>query len=85
LRGHRYFVFAIVAPALFLGSVESTIVAVGLSTIINSLGTNLAVAAWTLTGAQLTSTIVMPLAGKLSDELGRRRIFLAAVVIFCIG
>jgi EmrB/QacA subfamily drug resistance transporter len=85
LRGHRYFVFAIVAPALFLGSVESTIVAVGLSTIINSLGTNLAVAAWTLTGAQLTSTIVMPLAGKLSDELGRRRIFLTAVVIFCIG
>ena len=81
MRGNRYLVFAVVAPALFIGSVESTVVAVGLSTIINSLHTSLALAAWTLTGAQLTSTIVMPLAGKLSDDLGRKRIFLFAVGI----
>jgi EmrB/QacA subfamily drug resistance transporter len=85
LRGNRYLVFAIVAPALFIGSVDNTIVAVGLSTFIDSLDTNLAVAAWTLTGSQLASTIVMPMAGKLSDDLGRKRVFLAAIMLFAIG
>jgi len=28
---------------------------------------------------------VLPLAGKLSDELGRKRVFLAAVVIFTVA
>ena len=85
MRGNRYLVFAVVAPALFIGSVDNTIVAVGLSTLIDSLDTNLAVAAWTLTGSQLASTIVMPMAGKLSDDLGRKRVFLTAILLFATG
>lgn len=85
MRGNRYLIFAIVAPALFIGSVDNTIVAVGLSTLIDELHTNLAVAAWTLTGSQLASTIVMPMAGKLSDELGRKRVFLTAILLFATG
>lgn len=65
-----------------MASIDNTIVAVGLPTILVSLATTLPLLAWTLTGFSLTQTVVMPVAGKLSDELGRKNIFLAAVVIF---
>jgi MFS family permease len=37
---------------------------------------------WVLTGYQLTQWVMMPLAGKLSDELGRKRLFLSCVLLF---
>ena len=79
-----YLVFAIVGTALLMSSIDSTVVAVGLSTMMVELDTNLAWIGWILTGYQLSQTIVMPIAGKLSDELGRKRVFLGAVIIFTV-
>lgn len=77
--------FAIVAPALFMSSVDATVVAVGLNTMTADLNTNLAWMGWTLTGYQLTQTVAMPVAGRLSDEWGRKRLFLAAVLLFTLS
>lgn len=82
--GSAYLVFAIVATALLMSSIDSTVVAVGLSTMMQELNTNLAWIGWTLTGYQLAHTVIMPIAGKLSDELGRKRVFLGAVVMFTL-
>jgi EmrB/QacA subfamily drug resistance transporter len=38
--------------------------------------------AWTITIYQLGLIVVMPLAGKFSDQFGRKRIFVIAIVIF---
>jgi EmrB/QacA subfamily drug resistance transporter len=38
-----------------------------------------------LTAYQLAQAVVMPIAGKLSDELGRKRVFMGAVVLFTTG
>src|SRR4051812_35275632 len=78
-------IFAIVAPALLMSSIDGTIVAVGLNTILTELHTTLPLVAWIFTGFQLAQTVVMPLAGKLSDDYGRKRLFLCAVVLFTIG
>jgi len=81
-RRQAYITFAIVSLALIMSSIDSTIVSVSLPTMINELRTNLAYVGWTLTGYQFSTCIIMPLAGKLSDELGRKRLFIIAVVVF---
>jgi len=77
--------FAIVGLALLMSSLDATIVSVALPTLLVDLRTNLALMGWTLTGYQFSQGIIMPIAGKLSDELGRKRVFLAAVVLFTIS
>jgi EmrB/QacA subfamily drug resistance transporter len=84
-KQHSYIVFAIVALALLMSSIDSTIVSVALPTLITDLHTNLALVAWTLTGYQFSQSIIMPIAGKLSDDWGRKRVFLAAVIIFTVS
>jgi EmrB/QacA subfamily drug resistance transporter len=71
--------------ALLMASIDSTIVAVGLPTLLTDLKTNLALVGWTMTGYQFAQSIVMPIAGKLSDEWGRKRLFLGAVALFTIS
>ena len=82
---HAYLVFFVTSLALLMASVDGTIVNVGLRTMQSELNTNIALLGWTLTGYTLTQTIAMPLAGKLSDEWGRKRLFLGAVVIFTLS
>jgi EmrB/QacA subfamily drug resistance transporter len=81
----RYLIFTIVGSALMMVSIDMTIVAVALPTILDELNTSLALASWTLTGSQLTQTIVLSLAGKLGDRWGRKRLLLASVVLFTLG
>ena len=52
---------------------------------LREMHTSLALVSWSLTGYMLTQTIALPLAGKLADRWGRKRVFLAAVVLFSLG
>lgn len=84
--GKREFViFAVVALGLLMSSLDSTIVSVALPAMLRELNTNLAWIGWTLTGYQLALTIIMPMAGKLSDDWGRKRLFLCAVALFTLS
>src|SRR5206468_187105 len=40
---------------------------------------------WTLTGYSLVTTVMMPLAGKLSENFGRMRVFLVSIGLFTFG
>lgn len=82
---HPFIVFATVGMALLMSTVDTTIVAVGLSTMLRELNTTLPWIGWTLTAYTLVLTVVLPIAGKLSDEFGRKRLFLAAVVLFTLS
>jgi EmrB/QacA subfamily drug resistance transporter len=78
----RHLIFAIVGVGLFMSSIDSTIVATALPAIHTSLRTTINWAGWTLTVYSLGMVIVLPIAGKISDEFGRRRVFFYAVVLF---
>jgi EmrB/QacA subfamily drug resistance transporter len=52
--------------------------------VVASLG-GLEMYSWVFSGFLLTSTVTMPLWGRLSDLLGRRRVFLAGLAIFLAG
>ncbi|MBI1737145.1 MAG: MFS transporter [Candidatus Rokubacteria bacterium] len=69
---------------IFLGAMESTVVATAMPTVVASLG-GLAIYSWVFSGFLLTSTVTMPLWGRVSDLLGRRRVYLAGLVVFLVG
>jgi len=84
-RKQAYFIFAIVALAILMASIDMTIVAVSLPTLLTDLKTNLAWVGWTITGYQFSQSLIMPIAGRLSDEWGRKRLFMGAVILFTIS
>jgi EmrB/QacA subfamily drug resistance transporter len=84
-KNQAYIAFAVVSLGLIMSSIDSSIVTVGLPVIINDLKTNLAFAGWTITGYQFSQSVMMPIIGKLSDDWGRKRLFLLAVMVFTIS
>lgn len=69
---------------MLLASLDQTIVSTALPTIVGDLG-GLNHYTWVVIAYILTSTISMPLYGKLGDLYGRKRLFQFAIVIFLIG
>ncbi len=70
--------------SLFLASMESTVVATAMPTIVGQLG-GLEHYSWVFSAFMLASTTSVPLYGKLSDIYGRRRIYVIAMTLFLIG
>jgi EmrB/QacA subfamily drug resistance transporter len=69
---------------MFLGALDQTIVGTSMRTIADDLH-GLDQQAWVTTAYLITSTIMTPIYGKLSDIFGRRPLFLIAISIFLIG
>jgi EmrB/QacA subfamily drug resistance transporter len=70
--------------SLFLASMESTIIATAMPTIVGQLG-GLEAYSWVFAIYMLSSTTVGPIFGKLSDIYGRRPIYMIAIAIFALG
>lgn len=70
--------------AMFLAALDQTIVATALPTIAGELG-GLSHLSWVVTAYLLTSTVTVPLYGKVSDLYGRKPLFLGAIVVFILG
>ncbi len=69
---------------LFLSSTEQSVVATALPTMAGELGGANRLA-WVVSAYLLTSTIVTPLYGKMSDLFGRRVVYQTAIVVFLVG
>ncbi len=67
-----------------LGAGDSTIVTTAMPRIVAQLG-GLNLYAWVTTAYLLTSTVMVPIWGKLSDLHGRKRVLLVAIGIFLVG
>src|SRR5215470_16495004 len=80
----RGLVLAGVMGSVFLAAMESTVVATAMPTVIASLG-GIEIYSWTFSAFLLASTVTMPLWGRLADQLGRRRVYLAGLGIFLLG
>jgi EmrB/QacA subfamily drug resistance transporter len=70
--------------SIFLAAMESTVVATAMPRVVGTLG-GLEIYSWVFSGFLLTSTVTMPVWGRLSDLLGRRRVFLGGLTIFLAG
>jgi len=75
-------IFIVTGVTLFMASIDMTIVATALQTINHTLHTRITWASWTLTAYLLGQAVTMPIAGRISDQLGRRRVFIGAICLF---
>ena len=77
-------VFIALMLGMFLAALDQTIVSTALPTIVGDLG-GLNHLSWVVTSYLLASTVSTPLYGKLGDMIGRKPVFLAAILIFLAG
>jgi EmrB/QacA subfamily drug resistance transporter len=82
---HRWLVFAIVSIGLFMASIDQTIVATALPAIEHDLRAGINWSGWTITIYALGQVIAMPMAGKISDMYGRKKVFAVSAAVFTIS
>ena len=70
--------------AMFLGALDQTIVGTAMPRVIADLH-GFEHYAWVTTAYMLTSTLGVPVFGKLSDIYGRKYIYIAGVITFLVG
>jgi EmrB/QacA subfamily drug resistance transporter len=70
--------------SVFLAAMEATVVATAMPKVVGSLG-GLPMYSWVFSGFLLTSTVTMPLWGRLSDLFGRRPMYLSGLAVFLVG
>ena len=78
---------AVFGAGVFLAGLELMITAVALPSIVTDLAdwTHLRTASWIVNGYLLVYIVAMPLAGRLADVWGSRRLFLWALAVFVVG
>ena len=76
--------FSALVLVLLLASLDQTIVATALPVIVDEIG-GLSHLSWIVTAYLLSSTVVVPVYGKLGDLYGRRLVLQAAILIFLAG
>ena len=76
--------FGAIMLATLLAALDQTIVATALPTIADDLN-GFGNLSWVVTAYLLTTTVTVPLYGKLSDLYGRRRLFVVSISIFLLG
>ena len=92
-RGSAYVLLAVVGAGVFLAGLELMVTAVALPSILADLAdpavgsawVELRKASWIINGYLLVYILTMPMAGRLADLWGARRLFLGALLVFTIG
>jgi len=83
-RKQRMIVTAGVMMGMFLAALEATVVGTAMPTVIAALG-GLQHYSWVFSAYLLTSTVTVPIWGKLSDLYGRRPLYQIGIAIFLAG
>ncbi len=83
LRGKLVIMFSVMA-SLFLVALDQTIIATALGKIVEEYNAFSSLSL-IVTAYLLTTTVTVPIAGKLSDLFGRRNVLLVGVSVFALG
>jgi EmrB/QacA subfamily drug resistance transporter len=80
----RWFVVVGVMTGMFVAALEATVVGTAMPTVIASLG-GLSHYSWVFSAYIVTSTVTVPVWGKLSDLYGRRLMYQLGIAVFLVG
>src|SRR3989440_346813 len=81
-ENRKWWTLVAVAVGLFMIMLDNTVVNVALPSIRKNLGISISELEWVVNAYALTFGVLLLSGGKLADMLGRRRIFIAGLVIF---
>jgi MFS family permease len=77
-------VFSGLMLALLLAALDQMIVATALPKVVGELH-GLDKMSWAITSYLLTSTVLLPVYGKLGDQIGRKGVFQFSILVFVVG
>src|SRR5688572_19349212 len=75
----------VVASGMMLSVVNVSIVNIALPEMAADLGVDLPSISWVVTGFLVTQATLLAIAGRAGDLFGRRRVFVAGVLVLCLG
>ncbi|MEU3788791.1 MFS transporter [Streptomyces fructofermentans] len=81
----RMLVLAICCMSLLIVSIDNTVLNVALPSMQKDLDASLAGLQWTIDAYTLVLAGLLMLAGSTADRIGRRKVFMAGLVVFTIG
>jgi len=92
-RRSAYVLLAVIGVGVFLAGLELMVTAVALPSILANLADpgagsgwiQLRKASWIINGYLLVYILTMPMAGRLADLWGTRRLFMGALAVFVVG
>jgi EmrB/QacA subfamily drug resistance transporter len=82
---HRQLVLLVLCAAMFLDTLDTGLVGVALPSIQDSLGLSDSTLQWLVSGYTVTYGGLLLLGGRVADLFGRRRVFLASMVLFAVA
>src|SRR6202166_1280675 len=80
-----WLIAAVVSLAAFMEALDTSIANVPLPYIAGGLASSLDDASWVLTSYLVANAVVLPISGWLSIRFGRKRFYMACVVIFTVS
>lgn len=80
----KWFVMTSIVLAVLVTSIDSTITNTTVPHIVSQLG-GFELYAWSFVAYMITSTVLTPIAGRLSDLFGRKKVFAVGMVVFLLG
>jgi EmrB/QacA subfamily drug resistance transporter len=84
-RQHYNVTFTLLAVAAVAYALLQSLVAPALLTIQEDLHTTTAGAAWILTAYLLSASVITPIAGRLGDMYGKKRVMVAVLIVLALG
>lgn len=81
----KWWVMASVAMGVFLATIDGSIVNIALPNLVADFNMPLAVVEWVVLAYLLTVTTLMLSVGRLADMIGKKKIYLAGIILFTIG
>ncbi len=81
----RWLAVASLLGATFVGTINNSIANVAVPSIARDLEVDITSAVWVITAFVLPLGILMPLAGRMGDMFGARRVFLAGTALFAVA
>ncbi len=81
-KARRVWVLVLASLASFMVSLDALVVATALTTIHRDLGVSIEALEWTVNAYTLSFAVLLILAAALGDRLGRRRMFVAGLLLF---
>ncbi len=83
-KQHMVLLFVALILSMLLSALNQTVLSTALPTIVGELN-GVSDMLWVITAFILTSTISMPIYGKLGDLMGRKALLIAAILLFMAG
>lgn len=81
----RWLVLASVLAGTFVGTVNNSVANVAVLDVLADFELQLGAAAWFVTGYVLAFAVLMPVAGRLADAFGTRRVYLGGMAVFLVA